>query len=562
VSGKQTVLFVNHREVSCGIYQYGRRLARILEKSELYEVEYSEVRSRKEMGGVLSLSGFSAVIYNYSVLTMPWLDRWVLHTRPDLVHLALYHEGGLPWGKTAFGGLQQKALPANAWLLVVDSTHVDTADALAVPRPLLDPPNRWVTPDGRPTISSFGFGLPGKGFARLVQLVNEEFDEALVRLHITTSEVCDSTGAQAAEAIRACQEVPRKPDVDLEVTTHFMTDEELMVWLAESLLCAFLYEDPKPGVWRGLSSVLDYALAANVPIAVSRSPMFRHVARAEPSVCIEDRTLKGVMESGAAVLDVYRERWSHGNLIKRYEEVISTCLAGLGEPAPRGSSGTRAMPVNCFLKSQAEIVSATTTLQARGAPTNIVCPPKNWDLLASLSHVSGRVLDLGSGTDGSFFLKVCHHLGLGRERWGIDIEASPPVEGSQIIVGDLMHTPFRDAYFQTLVCLSVVEHGVDDHVFAAECARLLSPGGKLVVSFDAWEPKVDTSQRTIYGLPWKVFGREDIETFVSTLATYDLRLTSPVDWALGDAVIYPGYFSPFNGVQYTFCVLVLEKGEP
>jgi SAM-dependent methyltransferase len=347
--------------------------------------------------------------------------------------------------------------------------------------------------------------------------------------------------------------------VDLEVTTHFMTDEELMVWLADSSLCAFLYEDPKPGAWRGLSSVLDYALAANVPIAVSRSPMFRHVTRAEPSVCIEDRTLKGIMESGTTVLDVYRERWSHGNLIKRYEEVISTCLAGLGEPASRGSSGTRTMPVNCFLKSQAEIVSATTTLQAMGAPTNTACPPKNWDLLASLSHVSGRVLDLGSGTDGSFFLKACNHLKLGIERWGIDIEASPPVEGSQIIVGDLMHTPFRDAYFQTLVCLSVVEHGVDDKAFAAECGRLLSPGGKLVVSFDAWEPKVDTSQRTIYGLPWKVFGREEIESLVSTLAVHDLRLTSPVDWALGDAVIYPGYFSPFNGVQYTFCVLVLEK---
>ena len=555
MSGKQVVLFVNHREEVCGIWQYGRRLARTLDDSELYRFEYVEVGSRRELDEAILTFGPCAVVYNYSVLTMPWLDMGVVQAWPGVAHLALYHEGKLPWGPTSRPG-ERKRLPSNAWVLVVDLTHTDTADALSVPRPLLDPIQSTRVLE-RPVVSSFGFGLPGKGFERLVKLVNEELDDALIRLHITTSAVCDVHGEQAADVIRSCMVLPRKPGVDLQITTHFMSDEKLMVWLAESSLCAFLYDGHKPGVWRGLSSVADYALSVNVPIAVTRTPMFRHITDAEPSICVEERSLRDIMSSGTTSLDPYRQKWSHESLVKRYEEILTMCLT-----RPHQTSSLRSMTSmtgNCFLKSQAEVNVATTLLQSSGSPTNTACPPKNWDLLASLSHVSGRVLDLGSGTDGSFFLKACNHLKLGIERWGIDIEASPPVEGSQIIVGDLMHTPFRDAYFQTLVCLSVVEHGVDDKAFAAECGRLLSPGGKLVVSFDAWEPKVDTSQRTIYGLPWKVFGREEIESLVSTLAVHDLRLTSSVDWALGDAVIYPGYFSPFNGVQYTFCVLVLEK---
>jgi len=442
-------------------------------------------------------------------------------------------------------------------MLVVDSTHVDTSDALAVPRPLLDPIESTRVLE-RTVISSFGFGLPGKGFSRLVYRVNEEFDEALVRLHITTSAFCDASGQRAAEVVERCYGVSRKPGVELEVTMSLMSEPELMVWLAESSLCAFLYEDLAPGQWRGLSSVTDYALSVGVPIAVTRTPMFRHITDAEPSVCVEDRSLRKIMMSGTAPLDPYRERWSHANLIRRYEQVLSTCR--FLEPVARWQGLSAASSVaNSLLKSRADVDRATASLEKMGAPTNTACPPKNWDLLAALGHVKGRVLDLGSGTDGSFFLKACASLGLGTERWGIDIAPSPPVHGAQVIVGDLMRTPFRDGYFQTLACLSVIEHGVSDEEFAAECGRLLSLGGRLVVSFDAWEPKVDTSKLSIYGLPWRIFSRRDVDSLVRRLAEHWLVLTSPIDWALGEAVIRPGYFSPFLGIEYTFGLLVFEK---
>jgi SAM-dependent methyltransferase len=548
---KPVVLLLNHREQACGVWQYGRRLARILRASTRYAFEYAEVDSRTEWTAALARTDLAAVIYNYTDLTLPWLDLAVVHDRPAVTHLALYHEGTLPWGITAAAG-QPKRLPANAWLLVTDSTHVDTTDALAVPRPLLDPVAPHPDPSV-PIISSFGFGLPQKGFAHLVERVNAEFDRAIIWLHITTSAVCDAAGHQANAVIQACRSIQRKRGIELQVTTHLVSDAELMTWLANSSLCAFLYEDP--GRWRGLSSVIDYALSTRVPIAVTRTPMFRHITTAEPSICVEDRSLRAILASGAAPLDRFRAQWSHEATVQRYDQILTTCLA---RAAGLGVSRAPA-PVNCFLKSRAEIDTCTTALEAAGAPTNTACPPKNWDLWGALQHVRGRVLDLGSGTDGSFFLRACAALGLGTERWGIDIDRSPAVDGAQIIVGDLTRTPFRDGYFQTLVSLSVIEHGVADEAFAAECARLLLPGGRLVVSFDAWEPKIDTAHLPIYGLPWRIFARRDIEALVGALAERGLTLTTPIDWTLGDAVIRPGHFSPFPDVAYTFGLLVFEK---
>lgn len=548
---KPIVLFVNHRKAVCGVWQYGRRFADILARSEQFDFEYVEVGSRSEWVGVTSHRGTSAILYNYTDLTFPWLDLGVVRRRSDLLHFAIYHEGPLPWGPTAGPG-QPKRLPANAFLLVTDPTHIDTLDAFAIPRPLLGPVEPGLRSyDSPPVIKSFGFGFAQKGFAKLVERVNVDFDEAVIRLHITTSEVCDASGQQSATAIQACQEVQRKPGVKLEVTTCPMTDDDLMAWLAESSLCAFLYEEPP--FWRGVSSVIDYALSANTPIAVTRTAMFRHIVGAAPSICVEDRSLREIMASGTAALDGHRACWSRAAFVKCVEQILSSCSAS---PMQRFGS-TR---VNCFLKSQGEVDSATAQLGFLGAPANTACPPKNWDLLASLPHVKGRVLDLGSGTDGSFFLKACAKLGLGVERWGIDIAPSPPVEGAQVVVGDLMYTPFRGDYFQTLVCLSVIEHGVDTHEFAAECSRLLTAGGRLVVSFDVWEPKIDTSKLSIYGLPWRILGRRDIEVFVATLAEHGLHLTSPINWAMGGAVIRPGYFSPFHGIAYTFGVFVFEKG--
>ena len=61
---------------------------------------------------------------------------------------------------------------------------------------------------------------------------------------------------------------------------------------------------------------------------------------------------------------------------------------------------------------------------------------------------------------------------LGFDAVGIDLVAHPPL----VVEGDFHHAPFPDAEFGLLYC-NCVDHVFDLDAFAAECRRLLVPGG-------------------------------------------------------------------------------------
>src|SRR5205807_7674851 len=67
-------------------------------------------------------------------------------------------------------------------------------------------------------------------------------------------------------------------------------------------------------------------------------------------------------------------------------------------------------------------------------------------------------------------------LGAGRERLGSD----PRLE---FVQGDANALPFPDGSFDALLCVRVVHHFVDPARAFAEFARVLRPGGVLVVEF-------------------------------------------------------------------------------
>jgi SAM-dependent methyltransferase len=105
--------------------------------------------------------------------------------------------------------------------------------------------------------------------------------------------------------------------------------------------------------------------------------------------------------------------------------------------------------------------------------------------------------------------------------------------------GDVTASPFRDGWFDAITCMSVIEHGVPVERFAAESARLLRPGGLLVLSTDYDQDPPDTAGRTAYGVPVKVFGPTDIVQLVKVADTYGLELLGelqlrheerPVSW--------------------------------
>lgn len=305
----QKVLFLNHKQQACGVYQYGRRVADILKKSTVYEFVYCEVDSQQEYVKATGENNPVAIIYNHHPSTMPWANRELMHSASDSVHLCLYHEGSL-----ADHGF-------NAYL-IVDSTYIDTPGMYAVPRPLFENMPKKGKWSGIPLITSFGFGFGNKGFLRAIEAVNNEFDEALIRLHIPRAFYGDADGWVSDPLIEACKNFPRKEGIALDITTSFLSDQELLDVLWSGDLNIFLY-DEMPG--RGLSSVIDYALSVKVPICISKTFMFRHISNVLPSICIEDRSLRQIMGSGE-VMQPYRDMWSHKALVSKYEFIVSKHL--------------------------------------------------------------------------------------------------------------------------------------------------------------------------------------------------------------------------------------------
>lgn len=110
-------------------------------------------------------------------------------------------------------------------------------------------------------------------------------------------------------------------------------------------------------------------------------------------------------------------------------------------------------------------------------------------------YAQGWLLDLGCG--GQVYRDVFNHV----ERYiGLDL----PPNGRVDVYGDGMVLPFRDTAFDTVLCNEVLEHVPEPSRFMAEVARVIKPGGILLLTTpQTWglhlEPH-DFYRYTRYGL--------------------------------------------------------------
>jgi len=192
------------------------------------------------------------------------------------------------------------------------------------------------------------------------------------------------------------------------------------------------------------------------------------------------------------------------------------------------------------LRSLTEVERAIGVLQKEGCGYH-ADRLKNWDLAQINDILRGlekdaRILDMGCG--GSEVLKFCCRRGF-VDCVGVDLSISLEDRLKQVqmmikkktwtpyrlLRGDLTKTNFPSNSFDFIICLSVIEHGVDINSFLREAGRLLKSEGILFVSADYWEPKILTSDvPNPLGLNWNIFSKKEIQGLVDMAKTYDLRI--------------------------------------
>ena len=218
-------------------------------------------------------------------------------------------------------------------------------------------------------------------------------------------------------------------------------------------------------------------------------------------------------------------------------------------------------PINCMLRSRKEVDSCTEQINNYG----LIAHPfscKNFDIMRVVPRIAdGNILDMGS-SGGSCILENAIRIGIEGRKVGIDMEYESDFskEGVEYFKGDLIKTTFENEYFQTLCCLSVLEHGISYTELAKESARILKTGGKLFITCDYFDPKVDTTDvgDKLYGLKWNILDRKDVMELIEAMSTYGIKITSSMNWETKEKVINPQFYAPY-GKSYTFCAMEFIK---
>jgi SAM-dependent methyltransferase len=187
-------------------------------------------------------------------------------------------------------------------------------------------------------------------------------------------------------------------------------------------------------------------------------------------------------------------------------------------------------------------------------------PPKNWDNVKALSWIMKNhpnrdsvILDAG-GLESGAFLPTLQEFGY-RRLVALDLSNPEPPQikgGIAYKRGDITSTLYPDNYFDAVGCLSVIEHGVPLERFFQEMARIMKPGGSLLVSTDYWSEKiVNPDGRRGFGVPVHIFSRQEMKQTVEIAAKHGFRVS-------GDGVVdYECQERTVNwmGFNYTFILV-------
>lgn len=298
------VLILNHNRVKCGTYQMAKRIYEIASRSTQVEYFYKEINSKVEYKVATAQLKPEFELINYHWDRMPWLRDKDL-TR-DSKHYFIYHDGSMlhKYDKYLFFG-------------GYDLENKDALDKrVLLPRPLFDYYGEYPKNDIL-TIGSFGFNSGYKKFSELVKLINNQLDEAIINLHMPFAFYGEESGSRLADVINQCNKQITKPGIKLNITSEFLSDDNLLTFLANNDINIFYYQQQDNP---GLSSVFDYALSVKRPIAINDCKMFRHVVNDD--ILLEKHSIKEILNLGTAPLEKFYEQWSTERFSKEMDKLF------------------------------------------------------------------------------------------------------------------------------------------------------------------------------------------------------------------------------------------------
>ena len=605
------ILFVTHKPKQCGVYEFGKNVYNAISKSRKFQFRKAECESIEELQ--LEITSFQpeAIIYNYHPSVMPWLCVKISKGiyRNNVVNIripqiGIIHEITQEVADSATGyrnkfvtGGSHKRLnsffdfyiAADPTLLLKNPIVFKTGRLIPEYQNLKPLPNL-------PIIGSFGFGTPNKGFEKLVAKVQQEFSEAIIRLNIPSADFGDPDGVSARKIAENCKSLIKNKSVQIEISHQFLSNKELLDFLAGNSLNAFMYEDTGG---RGLSSTVDNAIAVQRPLAVSDSLMFRHILDNCPGANAQKFSLKEIIQRGTDCIEHLAKDWNADNLLWEYERILKTIFAarenlilkkqGIAktirsiwrklfslpdeqftwltntkaasdddltasisnkyDPVILGSEGFNKIlddnARNLYAQSVETLKRLVPLTMAKKIERANVQQAFVFDTVYRFcaTYTNPKLLCVGSYEDtASMSLK----------KMGYEVEEIDPM--INYFLQDYFEKPSTNKnYYDIIFSTSVIEHDPDDKSFIECIERLLAPGGIAVITCDykdGWksgDPKPEVDAR--------FYTKKDLEKRLPSYLNESKVIDNP-SWDCPNPD-----FNYLGKYQYTFATFVFRKNK-
>ena len=297
------ILIVNSSDPICGVHCYGVATAQILAKSKTHNYShhiYKDVQTLIEASNY-----YDAFIINWHEKLFPWLDDDLIAT----LKIPVLFIGGHDC---------YPSFANQSYVLDATSCNPATSRSTPIPRPVRE---FWPLPNPeRVTIGSCGFNFYSKNFQHVATVVAQSYDDALIRLHIGQHPHGNSI-QDITNTIQQQLWALGKPNIDIEISTDFLTDEDLVAFLSANTANVFLYP-PFEGESRGISSTIDKALASRKPFAISDSTMYRHI-NSEKKFLLTHYSVDDIISFGTDHIEPFWAEHSEKNLIEVVDEIVS-----------------------------------------------------------------------------------------------------------------------------------------------------------------------------------------------------------------------------------------------
>ena len=170
-------------------------------------------------------------------------------------------------------------------------------------------------------IGSFGFPDKSKNFEKVIDLAKKNFKEFNVRYHIPKSSYMDLDGKIYNEI---SQKIKKKTS-NFIITRDLLSKKDLVKKLSENDINCFLYTSER-GDGSQVSGILEYAIAANRPLSLSNSTMFRHFFYHYPNKVIKSKNLNQIQNNGVEYFKRFYEEWSDENFIWDFNRIIEKII--------------------------------------------------------------------------------------------------------------------------------------------------------------------------------------------------------------------------------------------